>query len=153
MPVKDDAQALADRISLTLQPLGYDLIRLALIKGRPLTVQIFIEHSDYQQAITVEDCGYVSRNLSPVLDSLIAGDYQLEVSSPGIERPLTRLKDFDRFKESEISLELSPGTADRRRYTGILKGLDSEERIILETSEQTFFLPFSALKRANLKIR
>ena len=134
-----------------LQPMGYEVVQINLLKGRRLTVQILIERSDWSP-ITLEDCSKVSQALSPVLDAEIPSSYHLEVSSPGIERPLTRLKDFDRFKESRIYVEIEPAIADRARYSGILKGVNAESRIILETSQETFFLPFSSLRRAKLVV-
>ena len=144
-------EKLTSQTSRVLQPMGYEIVQINLIKGRRLTVQILIERSDWNP-ITLDDCGKVSQTLSPVLDAEIPSSYHLEVSSPGIERPLTRLKDFDRFKESRIYVEIEPAIADRSRYSGVLKGVNAESRIILETPQETFFLPFSSLRRAKLVV-
>jgi ribosome maturation factor RimP len=103
---------------------GYRLVRLRLMGGKRKTLQIMAERPD--GGMDVEDCAALSRTLSEVLEAAdpIADEYVLEVSSPGIDRPLTALEDFARFAGHEARVELTSGLDGRRRFKGQLIGVE-----------------------------
>ena len=108
----------------TLEAMGYDLVRVKMTsQGRP-TLQVMAERRD-GVAMRVEDCSAISRALSAVLDveDPIAGSYALEVSSPGIDRPLVRREDFTRFAGERAAIEVRHPIAGRRRFKGELLGV------------------------------
>jgi len=138
-------------IAPTLDGMGYELVRVMLIggKGRQ-TLQVMAERQD-RAGMTVDDCADISRALSALLDveDPLAGAYNLEVSSPGIDRPLTRRDDFARFAGFEAKVELSAPVAGRKRFRGRLKGIDGDT-IAIETDDGETALPFGAVERAKL---
>jgi ribosome maturation factor RimP len=105
-----------------IEDLGFRLVRVKSSARDGLTVQIMAERPDGM--IGVDDCEEISRMLSPVLDvdDPVSGEYHLEISSPGIDRPLVRLTDFDRWKDQEIKIELSRSHENRKRFRGVLLG-------------------------------
>ena len=123
-------QGVAARIAAIADPvligLGYRLVRVRLSGLAGCTVQIMAERPDGTMAI--EDCEAVSRALSPVLDVADPVDraYRLEISSPGIDRPLVRRSDFDRYAGSRVRIELSMPIEGRRRFRGVLTGTDGD---------------------------
>jgi len=137
-------------IAPSLESMGYELVRVQFQgKTRP-TLQIMAERAD-GAGMTVDDCATISRSLSALLDveDPIQGGYVLEVSSPGIDRPLTRPKDFQTWAGFEAKLEAIAGVDGRKRFRGRLLGLDGDEvRIELETGEAR--VPMSDLKSAKL---
>lgn len=145
-----DAQRIEALISPSLEAMGYRVVRVAFTGGRRATLQVMVERTD-EAAMTVEDCASVSRNLSALLDVAdpIASSYLLEVSSPGIDRPLVRRGDYERFAGFEAKLELSAPREGRRRFRGRLLGLDGDD-VKLELSGETVLLPLSAIARAKL---
>jgi len=118
-------------------------------KGRQ-TLQVMAERQD-RAGMTVDDCADISRALSALLDveDPLPGAYNLEVSSPGIDRPLTRRDDFARFAGFEAKVELSAPVAGRKRFRGRLKGIDGD-MIAIETDDGDAALPFGAVERAKL---
>lgn len=129
---------------------GYRLVRLRLIGGRTKTLQIMAERPD--GTMSVEDCTRLSRALSEFLDreDPIEGEYVLEVSSPGIDRPLTRLADFARWSGYEAKLELNASDATgRKRFRGLLLGLDGND-VVLEAEGERLKFPFRAIAEAKL---
>lgn len=129
---------------------GYDLVRVHLFGGRRPRLQVMAERKD-RRAVTVEDCAAVSRLISPILDvdDPIAGEYELEVSSPGIDRPLVRPADFDRFKGFEAKVETEAAIDGRRRFRGLLRGLDGG-RVVIECDGDAIALPFDEIRQAAL---
>ncbi len=123
-------QGRAARIAVIVEPvlveLGYRLVRVRISGSAGCTVQIMAERPDGTMAI--EDCETVSRALSPVLDVAdpIEGAYRLEISSPGIDRPLVRRSDFDRYAGHLAQVEVLMPIAGRRRFRGELVGSDGE---------------------------
>ena len=101
--------------------------------------------------IEVADCARISRAIGAVLDveDPISGEYALEVSSPGIDRPLTRLKDFERYEEYEARIETSELIDGRRRFKGVLRGVENGE-VLIEIPEGTVGLEFDWLTDAKL---
>jgi ribosome maturation factor RimP len=133
---------------------GYDIVRLRLMGGdHARRLQIMAERPD--GTMLVEDCAHLARALGVVLDAAdpVAGDYTLEVSSPGIDRPLTRLKDFETYEGFEARLELDRLAEGRKRFKGELAGIDDGHVAInLEGEAETVLLPFEWLADARLVI-
>jgi ribosome maturation factor RimP len=133
---------------------GYEIVRLRLMGGTAARrLQIMAERDD--GTMLVEDCAQLARALNPVLDAAdpVAGDYTLEVSSPGIDRPLTRLKDFETFEGFEARLEIDRLAEGRKRFKGELAGIDDGHVAInLEGEAETALLPFDWLVEAKLVI-
>jgi ribosome maturation factor RimP len=142
--------SIARLIEPSLEAMGYHLVRVVITSGRRATLQVMVERAD-EAPMTVEDCAVVSRSLSAVLDVAdpIAGAYDLEVSSPGIDRPLVRLSDFDRFAGHEAKIELSGPRDGRKRFRGTLLGTRGEAIRLLTAAGETQ-LPFAAVARAKL---
>jgi ribosome maturation factor RimP len=138
-------------VAPTVVGMGYELVRVAMSKGG--TLQIMIEPAD-GRAMDVEACALLSRTLSAVLDveDPIPGTYTLEVSSPGIDRPLTRPKDYARWAGHLARLETAEPVAGRRRFKGTLLGLsDDMVRLRLDDGTETA-VPLSAVSRAKLEM-
>lgn len=118
---------LAEIVAPTLADLGFELVRVALLgdpSGRP-TVQVMAERAD-GTAMGIQDCEMLSTQLGAVLDVAdpMPGAWTLEVSSPGIDRPLTRVKDWNRFAGHLARLELASPVGGRKRATGVVLGVD-----------------------------
>src|SRR5438067_6725212 len=145
-----DTNEIARIIEPSLEAMGYRLVRVSFIGARGATMQIMAERVD-QAAMTVEDCAEISRSVSALLDVAdpIAGAYTLEVSSPGVDRPLVRPEDYDRFAGFEAKIELSQPVSGRKRFRGRLLGRAGDHvRLIAETGEVE--VPLSAIARATL---
>jgi ribosome maturation factor RimP len=129
---------------------GFRLVRLRLMGGKTKTLQIMAERPDGQ--MDVEDCARLSRALSEFLDreDPIDGEYVLEVSSPGIDRPLSRLADFSRWSGHEAKLELAaPDAGGRKRFKGMLLGLDGND-VVIDVDGQRLKFPFRGIAEAKL---
>jgi ribosome maturation factor RimP len=140
---------LAAIVTPTIEDLGFELVRLRLMGGRRAVLQIMAERPD--GGIEVDECARISRAVSAVLDveDPIASEYVLEVSSPGIDRPLTRLKDFERWAGYEAKLETGEPIEGRRRFKGTLGGVEDGE-VLLEIPEGTIGLAFDMISDAKL---
>ncbi|MEL0436965.1 ribosome maturation factor RimP [Phycobacter sp. K97] len=121
---------LAEIITPVIEDMGYELVRIRLMSGKTTTLQIMADKPD--GGIEVDDCAEISNAVSAVLDveDPILDAYALEVSSPGIDRPLTRLKDFDMFEGYEAKLETAELIDGRRRFKGELAGVEDDEVLI-----------------------
>ena len=142
-------QRLAEIVRPTVEGMGFELVRLRLMGGKRMTLQIMAERPD--GTMEVEDCADLSHTVSALLDveDPISGEYTLEVSSPGIDRPLTRLADFDRWEGHEAKLETAEPIEGRRRFKGILAGTEGTE-VLIEVDEGTIGLEFDWLSDARL---
>jgi ribosome maturation factor RimP len=147
------------RVAAIIEPvladLGYRLVRVRLLGMNGLTLQIMAERPD--GTMTVEDCEAISRAVSPVLDVEDPVDkaYHLEVSSPGIDRPLARRSDFDRWSGYEAKIELTVPVEGRKRFRGWLLGTRGEDggvRLLqpLESGTQEIWFPLATLADAKL---
>ena len=149
MPI--DTSEISRLIEPSLEAMGYRLVRVALTSAprRPV-LQVMAERLD-EAAMSVDDCADISRSVSALLDVAdpIAGAYMLEVSSPGIDRPLVRPEDFDRFAGFEARIELSAPLHGRKRFRGRLLGrADDCVRLVGDGGEAR--LPLAAIARAKL---
>ncbi|WP_296170255.1 ribosome maturation factor RimP [uncultured Brevundimonas sp.] len=146
-------RALLELIEPVAESLGLDVVRVRLMGGTlRRRLQIMAERpSDHD--IAVEECARLSRAVSEVFDAAdpIAGEYLLEVSSPGVDRPLTRQSDFDLFEGHEARLETDRMVEGRKRFKGVLAGTDGENIAIdLDGEEDTALIPFDWLVDAKL---
>jgi len=145
-----ETQRILELIEPAVQPLGIEVVRILLTGSTHMTLQIMLDRIDGTN-IHVDDCAKASRVISALLDveDPIPGSYDLEVSSPGIDRPLTRPKDFERYSGFEARIELSQPVNGRRRYRGRLLGLAAEDvRLATDTDEVN--LPLAAIAKAKL---
>ena len=140
---------IAEIVRPTVEAMGFDLVRVRLMGTRRPTLQIMAERPDGR--MEVEDCAELSRALSAVLDveDPIASEYTLEVSSPGIDRPLTRPEDFERWAGFVAKLETDAPIDGRKRWKGVLSGREDED-ILIETDQGAARLAFGALADAKL---
>jgi len=132
---------------------GYEIVRLRLMGGGGKARRLQIMAEDADGEMNVDDCARLSRAVSEVLDAAdpIEGDYLLEVSSPGIDRPLTRLKDFEVWTGYEARLELDRLADGRKRFKGELAGVEDDNVAInLEGEEETALIPFAWISEAKL---
>jgi len=141
---------ISELVEPTVEAMGYGLVRLVLNPGRNPRLQVMVERKD-GGAMSVDDCADVSRALSAVLDveDPIESSYTLEVSSPGIDRPLTRLADFERFAGHEATVELTEPVEGQRRFKGRLLGVAGEE-VRMAGGEREIKLPARKIRRAKL---
>ena len=146
------AAEVEDLIADAVVAMGYDIVRVMLSGNRRARLQIMAERRD-GQGMTVDDCAQVSRMVEAILEveDPIAGSYELEVSSPGLDRPLTRLADFTRFAGHEAKLETLLPVEGRRRWRGRLLGV-AGERVRLGLDDGEVELPFRDLAKAKLVI-
>jgi ribosome maturation factor RimP len=145
-----EIQKVTDLIEPALGDMGFEVVRVLLMGGQRPTLQVMAERID-RRAMTVEQCAEISHTVSALLDVAdpIAGAYRLEVTSPGIDRPLTRRADYERFAGFEARLETATPIDDRRRFRGRLLGLSGDDvRIRLDEGERT--VPLAAIKKAKL---
>ncbi len=148
MPI--DTKEIAPLIEPSLEAMGYRLVRVALSGARRTTLQIMAERAD-EAPMSIDDCADISRAISAVLDVAdpIAGAYTLEVSSPGIDRPLVRPEDYDRFAGFEARIDLSAPLDGRKRFRGRLLGRsEGFVRLVGEGGEVR--LPITEIARAKL---
>ncbi len=140
---------IAEIIAPVIEGMGFELVRVRLMAGKTRTLQIMAERPD--GGIEVDDCARISTAVSAILDveDPIEDNYTLEVSSPGIDRPLTRLKDFDTWAGYEAKLETAEMIDGRRRFKGTLAGTEGSE-VLIEIAEGTIGLQFDWLTEAKL---
>jgi len=144
---------LAEIITPVIEDLGFELVRVRLMGGNSKTLQIMAERSG--GGIEVDDCAEISTAVSATLDveDPIEEAYTLEVSSPGIDRPLTRLKDFDRWGGYEAKLETAELIDGRKRFKGQLHGTENDEVLVeinIDGQPSTIGLKFDWLTEAKL---
>lgn len=140
---------LAEIVNPAIEDLGFELVRIRLMSGKSTTLQIMADRPG--GGIEVDDCAAISNAVSAILDveDPILDEYTLEVSSPGIDRPLTRLKDFDDYEGYEAKIETSELIDGRRRFKGTLAGIEGDE-VLINLEEGTVGLKFEWLSDAKL---
>lgn len=142
-------QRLAAIVTPVIEDLGFELVRLRVMSGKTRTLQIMADKPD--GGIEVDDCASISTAVSATLDveDPIEDEYTLEVSSPGIDRPLTRLKDFAAWQGYEAKIETTELIDGRRRFKGQLSGVEDDE-VLIDIEEGTIGLKFDWLSDAKL---
>ena len=140
---------LAEIVTPTIEGLGFELVRIRLMGGNTKTLQIMADRPE--GGIDVDDCGKISVAVSAILDveDPIEDAYNLEVSSPGIDRPLTRMKDFEAWDGYEARIETSELIDGRKRFKGELRGSEGNE-VLIEIPEGIIGLEFDWLTEAKL---
>jgi len=140
---------LAELLNPILEDLGFEMVRIRLSSGDPSTLQIMADRLNGQ--IGVDDLAIINTSIGTILDveDPITENYTLEISSPGIDRPLTRKKDFDSYQGFEAKLETTELIDGRRRFKGILAGI-SDDEVLINLEEGTVGLKFNWLSDARL---
>jgi ribosome maturation factor RimP len=145
-------RSLIELLDPVAEAAGYEIVRLRLMGGQTRRLQIMAERPDGE--MVVEDCARLSRAVSEVMDAAdpIAGEYTLEVSSPGVDRPLTRLKDFETYEGLEARIELDRIADGRKRFKGELAGVeDGQVGVNVEgETDTTLYIPFDWILEAKL---
>lgn len=138
-------------ISPSLTEMGYDIVQVKMIESGRRTLQIMAERHD-EKMMTVDDCADISHTVSALLDveDPIQGAYHLEVSSPGIDRPLVKLQDFSRFIGFEIKLETKLTVDARKRFKGKIIAVEGENIQLSLDQNTTTKIPFSMVRSAKL---
>lgn len=146
--------SLQDLLEPVIEEQGYETIRILTIGKENPTLQVMIDIKDGHREINVEDCAKVSRALSVLLDEKdpIAGRYSLEVSSPGLDRPLTKPAHFDRFKDYTAKVELYEEVDSRKRIKGIIKGTDADGNIHIDMDGKEYVTSFENIAKAKIVV-
>jgi len=142
-------QNVQDLIEPVIVSMGYELVGLEYIPGKhSATLRLFIDSRD---GITVDDCSAVSHQVSGLLDveDPLVGRYTLEVSSPGLDRPLFKLAHYEAFLGHRVKLRLRVPLNNRRKFTGVIKAVEGNDIIVL-TDDEEFQLNFDLIEKANL---
>lgn len=139
-------------IAPTAESMGYELVRVLMVgvgSGKS-TLQIMAEKPD--GTMDVEDCARLSQAVSALMDveNIFDEAYYLEVSSPGIDRPLTRPKDFDRYKGFEARVEIDEPVDNQKKFKGVLKGIAADNVVTLTTEKGDVAFPFTRIEKAKL---
>lgn len=158
-PLHQDPYNLTDMLAPVARDLGFELLGVEYQPGTRARLRLFI---DSPTGITVDDCADMSYAVSALLDveDPIPGKYTLEVSSPGLDRPLFRMEDFARFSGQRARIRLQrplpgsapavPGGRPQRNFLGVLAGVDGEE-VLLDTEAGTLRLPYADIDKAHLE--
>ena len=144
---------LQDLIEPLVEKLGFELVRVITIGQANPTLQVMIDVADGSRDITVDDCAGVSRVLSDLLDEKdpIKDKYILEVSSPGLDRPLTKLKHFVRYKGYDVKIETENKVENRKRFKGKIADVD-DENVVINMEDTQYTIPFAEINKAKLVI-
>ena len=137
-------------IAPVVEDLGCELWGVEkLAQGKYSVLKIFIDSDD---GIDVEDCAKVSRQVSSLLDveDLFHGKYTLEVSSPGLDRRLFKLEHFEVFKGTKVRLMLRKPYEGRRKFVGLLCGIEEEDVVLRSDKDEEILFPFREIERANI---
>lgn len=145
-----DTARIETLIAPSLEAMGYRIVRVSVTGGRRAVLQVMAERID-NRPMSVEDCTEITHTVSALLDVAdpIEHAYFLEVSSPGIDRPLMRREDYERFLGFEAKLELSSPIEGRKRFRGRLMGL-ADDRLSVNLGAEVVELPLKAIARAKL---
>ena len=146
----DANRQVAELIEPTLSDMGFELVRVLLHGGQRPVLQVMAERAD-RTPMSVEHCAAISRAISAILDVAdpIAGAYRLEVTSPGLDRPLTRRADFERFRGFEARVETELPIAGQRRFRGRLLGV-VEDQLRLQLADGEQAIPYAGIRKAKL---
>ncbi|MBR3662416.1 MAG: ribosome maturation factor RimP [Alphaproteobacteria bacterium] len=144
---------LQDMIEPVVEELGYELVRVMTIGQANPTLQVMIDVKDNSRDITVDDCATVSRALSDLLDEKdpIKERYSLEVSSPGLDRPLTKPAHFKRYEGYLAKVETEEKIENRKRFKGKIIRAD-EQNVVVDMENVEYTIPYSAVAKAKLVI-
>lgn len=140
-----------DLVAPKIEEMGFDVVRVMMTGGQKPVLQIMIERKD-RKNLVVDDCAAVSRVVSEILDEKdpIDSEYSLEVSSPGVDRPLTKLEHFERFAGYEAKIETDEPVDGRKRFKGKIVAVEGDEMIALNMDDTEFKIPFRTVAKAKL---
>lgn len=149
--MRQNNDALWEVVEPVVTGLGYDLVEIEYLSQDGINIlRIYIDQGD---GVTADDCGKVSHQLSAVFDveEPVRARYNLEVSSPGLERPLRKVSDFERFAGSKVKVKMAMpiGIDNRRNFTGILVGVETD-RATVEVDGEKYELPIAAIEKARI---
>lgn len=144
-----NVQQINEMLRPVVTAMGYELVGVELRTGRPSLLRVYIDHAE---GITVDDCERVSHQVGGLLDveEPIGGDYTLEVSSPGLDRPLFEADHYRRFAGERVRLKLALPLDGRRKFSGLLRGLDDAEQVMLDTTQGEIAIPLTQIESARL---
>ena len=150
-------EALEREIESRVAGLGFELVELEQVgsKARPI-LRIRIDRPNSDAGVTLDDCSRVSRELESYLDETpeLGERYVLEVSSPGVERPLVRPRDYQRFAGKEVAIKTSEAVGDLgKRLEGVLRGIDERDVVELDVNGRTVAIERGNIKKAHLVFR
>lgn len=147
----DICEKIEQEITPALKDMGYEVVRVALNGNETKVLQIMAERLD-RVDMTVDDCADISRTVSALLDVAdpFSGRYTLEVTSPGLDRPLLRPTDYARFAGDEAKIELCRDINGRKRFKCRLKGLTDKNEVLFDFEGQTMSVPFADIAKAKL---
>lgn len=140
---------IADMLEPTIEALGLDLWGIEhVVRGRSSLLRVYI---DSEAGVTIDDCERASRQISAVLDveDPLPGEYTLEVSSPGLDRPLFRIEQYDEFVGDVVNLRLRTPLNGRRKFKGLLQSV-GEDRISMTVDNEPVEIPFQQIEKANV---
>ncbi len=143
-------ETLRDRLAALIEAMGYEFVGVELQRqGRFSVLRIYI---DNEPGITLTDCSTVSHQVSAMLDvdDPIQGEYHLEISSPGLERPLFEIAQYKKFIGSRIKVRMCNPLNNQRNFVGILQQIDDMNDIHLLTDTEKVILPFSGIEKARV---
>ena len=146
-----EKHALYDMLAPTIEAMGFEVVRILMTGAQRPTLQIMIERQD-RKNLVVDDCAAVSRAISAILDEKdpIDSEYSLEVSSPGIDRPLTKPEHFSRFAGYEAKVETSDTIDGRKRFKGKIISLEPNNNIKIMMDDKEYSIPFESVSKAKL---
>jgi ribosome maturation factor RimP len=143
---------ITETVSLLAQEMQFNVVDIKLLGKNLLVVQILLEKLN-EDRITIEECASFSRKLAVILDvnETISSAYNLEISSAGIDRPLVRLVDFERFKNNDVVIKTNILIGNQKTFKAKLLGVN-QELILIELNEKIIEIPFGVIDKANLDI-
>ena len=133
-----------------IESMGYELVGVEYqLNGSYGTLRVYI---DREQGVSLDDCAEISHQISAILDveDPIQQAYDLEISSPGLDRPLFKLSDYERFTGTTVKIKLVAGLDGRRNFKGALLGVSETNEVLVEVDGMEFRLPFADIAKANL---
>lgn len=140
---------LTELLAPVVESMGCELWGLEYFsQGRHSTLRLYIEHPD---GVGLEECEQVSRQVSSVMDveDPITGEYTLEVSSPGMDRPLYTLEHFTRYTGEQVAIKLRSAFEGRRKFSGLLRGVEGDD-VLVVVDEHEYMLPIEMIEKANI---
>jgi ribosome maturation factor RimP len=143
-------QDLTELFEPVVESMGYEMVGLEFhCSEHHGVLRVFIDH---ENGITVDDCAKVSRQISAVIDveDPIEMAFDLEVSSPGINRPLFKLSDFEKYSGHKAKIKLGVALNGRKNFSGVLKGIDDDQQVIIDVDNEIYELPYHDIAKANL---
>ena len=148
--IGDQIAFIKDLIEPSIAAIGFDLVRVQFMGGGGKTLQVMVERQD-RRPVTVDDCADVSHAISALLEveDPVSSAYILEVSSPGIDRPLVRLDDYSRFSGFQARVETADQINGQRRFTGRIVGVD-DELVQIKCGGKVTDIPFREIQKASL---